>query len=168
MVYFVCQICWSLLLLTSAIPADHAIYIGVVQVEHRQEDKIAQINVKVFEDDLRDAVRAAYPDEYRPGAIADFCTTHRAQVARYFRRHLRCEINGAPAALSLRSGLLEQDVYLLQFTLPCPGRWKSTRIQADFFMELFPAQSNVIHLLHGQEKRFARLTRQQATITFNW
>lgn len=168
MIHFVYYLCWSLLLSASVTHADHAIYIGVVQVEHRQGEKTAQIKVKVFEDDLRDAVRAAFPDEYRPGPIADFCTTHRVQIERYFRQHLQCRINNKPAGLQFISGRLEQDVYLLQFSFSCPEQWESSSIQADFFMELFPTQSNVLHLQHRQEKRFTRLTRQQPGVTYEW
>lgn len=160
-------IIWSWLLAVVAAP-DHALYLAVVQLDHSETQAPARITIKVFEDDLRDAIRAAFPGEYQVGPIASFCNIHARPIERYFRQHLQCAINGDPAVPEFRSGKLAQDVYLLEFVLPCPERWTRVQLQADFFMELFPTQSNVLHLLHGSDKRFGRLTKGLATVIFEW
>ncbi|MDX1666488.1 MAG: hypothetical protein R3350_04640, partial [Saprospiraceae bacterium] len=57
----------------------------------------------------------------------------------------------------------ENDVYRLTFNASCPPEWDRVSVSADFFMELFPTQSNIISLWHGRGKRFSRVTKSSTT-----
>ena len=125
--------------------------------------------IKVFADDLQDVIRAAYPGKSRPGHGAQFIADNGALIESYFQAHFLCRFNAGKAALlKWVSGKPENEVYWLKFALQTPERWRELVIKAPFFTEIFPAQSNVIQLLHGPDKRFARLTKNDDEVQFDF
>lgn len=146
---------------------DHAIYIGVIQFDHQELGAAATIHVKVFKDDLRDALRNAFPDR-EVGKENTLCQDSPARLTDYFARHFSGAINGQPLEMELRECRRENEVYWLQFSAPCPADWRSVEIKADFFMELFPTQSNMVTLYHGEDRRFLRLTKKASSQRFEW
>lgn len=164
----------SLALLQPVRPDDsirplHGIYLSVVQIDHPAQGDEAAILIKVFTDDLQDVIRAAYPGEIRPAQGAQFISDNSALIGSYFQQHLSCRFNaGDAASLQWISGTPENEVYWLKFTLQVPKKWRELSIKAPFFTEVFPAQSNIIQLLHGSEKRFARLTKSEDEALFHF
>ena len=154
--------------LSAGAAIDHAIYLAVIELDHGGGGPSAQATVKVFTDDMQDALRNAFGEEFRAVGEADFCVRLSGQAGAYFAEHFTCRINGRPAPLTLKNCTLEGDVYLLQFDMECPERWEKLEVEADFFMELFPTQSNVLSILHGEERGFFRLTKKDpvASIIF--
>lgn len=146
----------------------HAIYLSVVRIEHREASGEAQLLVKVFTDDLRDVIRSGYPEQYAPAAEDLFCSLNRTSIQQYFQDKLQINVNGHPARLSLLEGQRENEVYWLSFRLEGPERWREVAVTASFFMEIFSTQSNIIQLINGDEKRFARLTRTARLAEFSF
>lgn len=148
--------------LAAVAPLPHAIYIGVVQVDHQSLGETAAVNIKVFSNDLQDALRNA-SSRYRVGPVESCCERNRDLIAAYFSDHFTCRINGRRLSLTLEECRSENDVHWLTFRMSCPEDWKEVSFTADFFMELFPTQSNVISLLHGNERRLFRATKGEET-----
>lgn len=144
----------------------HALYLAVVQVDHSRSDEEAKVLVKVFTDDLRDAVRAAYPQEFVPTELSQLCQRNRQLIEAYFQAKLNFQINAQSRPLSFAGHSLENEVFWLQFRLQAPERWKTIAIDAPFFMELFSTQSNIIQVIDTSGKFFARLTRDDHRVRF--
>lgn len=167
---------WTQILLFTLLPLisategamPHALYLSVVQIDQSDVDSDAQILVKVFANDLQDVVRAAYPEAYERTQDQVFCASNKQAIERYFREKLNCRINGDRATLFLLNGTQENDVYWLKFRLQGPHKWQNISIQASFFMEIFSTQSNIIQIIYGMEKRFARLTQKSQTADFGF
>jgi hypothetical protein len=145
----------------SAVRIDHAIYLGVIQIIHEADGATAEVNVKVFSNDTQNALRNAFED-YEVIPAEEICARQKDLLVDYFAKHLICTINGAKATMDFKTCQKENDVYWLTFNMGCPAKWKELRIEADFFMELFPTQSNMVSLHHGEERRFLRLTKGQS------
>ena len=88
----------------------HAFYLAVIQLDHAAGGATAQVTIKVFTDDLQDALRNAFPDEFRPVATAAFCERLGEQAGRYFARHFSCVINGEERSMILQRCELQNDV----------------------------------------------------------
>ncbi|MEZ4993988.1 MAG: DUF6702 family protein [Saprospiraceae bacterium] len=146
----------------------HALYLAVVQIDHSQAGTEAKLLVKVFASDLESVLRAAYGEQFRREAGEDFPRANSRLIEAYFREHLVCMIDGKIAGLQYSDAQRENDVFWLNFALQVPVRWKKMSVQASFFMEIFSTQSNIIHLIHSGEKRFARLTKAEDTVGFEW
>lgn len=140
----------------------HALHLATIQVNHPEHSKIAHMSIKVFSDDLQSAIRNA-DDRFTPGPLETLFENNEKLVAKYFYSHLQLEIDGHASVFTLAKWEPQNDVFLLTFQIACPEIWQNIHFQADFFMELFPDQSNVLSLVHGEEKQFARLTKQSTS-----
>ena len=139
-------------------PDDHAIYISVIKIQHEKGAETADIHMRVFTDDLKSVLRNKFGYE----AITEketFCRDYAAYIDRYFKKRFICEVNKEVLDFQLSNCEKAAEVYELIFTMDCPTDWNTAQIEANYFMELFPKQSNVLHLQDGDTKRFGRTTK---------
>ena len=146
----------------------HGVYLSVVQIDHLSGQDEALVVMKVFSDDLRNAVRAGNQTKIRLTGDETFCLDNKALIETYFRKNFLCRVNNEPLSMHFKTGNLQGEVYLLQFSLSGPTQWKKVAINAAYFTELFSTQTNIIHLSNGREKRFARLNKKKPEVVFNF
>lgn len=140
----------------------HALYLGTVQLKHETGADHAQMNIKVFSDDLQSAVRNASAD-FQTGPLSNLFEKNEGLIKAYFRQHTKITINGQLIVPTLNKWVQQNDVHLLTFELSCPAQWQGVDFQANFFMELFPTQSNVVSIMNGEQRQFARLNKQNSS-----
>ena len=148
----------TVLLLGTTLSNNHALYIGVIQLE-AQKDTTALISLKVFSDDLQTALQNAYGFK-EIEATTEICSAQSSIIQSYFESNLQIVINGASSSLQLDDCQVINDVHLLYFKLNTPVKWEELRITAPFFMEVFPTQSNVLHVSYKGTKQYGRITKQ--------
>lgn len=127
--------------------SDHAIYLSTINVD--LDERVISAEIKVFEDDLRDALRADF------GAPIDTASYDFLENAfTYFDKHVKIEINkervdfnpvtiqrvGESYHFIMKSDIIKP-ISLLTFDV-------------DYFLELFPVQQNVLHVKSGDEQWF--------------
>ncbi len=149
-----------LITLISPIEERHAVYISVVEIE------VNEIRVKVFSDDLRDAIRN------HAGVIAednttDFCNKYQQEIERYFSEKLSLVINDESIPFKYESATDEGDSYWIKFQFDQEENWRSIEVEDKHFMELFPTQSNIIKV-NGPALRFGRLSVNQTSCSFEF
>ena len=157
--------CFLILMLTTCMaftfqenPENHALYISVVKIEHKTGAATAKIHMRVFTDDLKSVLRNKFGYE----AIREketFCTDYENYINRYFEKQFICSINDGQTSFKLADCERTDEVYQLTFEMDCPETWTTAQINAGFFMELFPKQSNVLNVEDGTTKRFGRATK---------
>jgi len=139
----------------SVLPADHALYIGVVKINCTEKSN--EVFVQVFKDDLQDAIRQHEP-AFKAAEDLLFCEQNQEAISHYFNLHLQCHFDDQPAPLRWQKASLVNDSYLFHFQIQTPEQWQKIAVTADFFMELFPSQSNVIQVKKGEVQRYGRTT----------
>ncbi len=144
----------------------HALYLGLVEISHEQGNIASDLQVKVFYDDLQSGIRAAYPDKFQPANPELWAGKNKSLVQAYFQKHLSLWVNRQPVTFQLRSVSWQQDTYFLHFQLDCPPKWGVLQVKADFLMELFPDQTNVVQAANGAQKRFGRTTASNPSLEF--
>ena len=154
------MIYYLILFALSLLGDSHALYLSTVQIEHKVESDTASVQIKVFTDDLQSALRNAGEASAMIPA-EELCQNSHVELSNYFDQHLKIKINGLKSTLSYKSCTLENDVFLLGFEIDCPKNWKEVQVVADYFMELFPTQTNVFQVSTGDTKRFFRVTKKQ-------
>jgi uncharacterized protein DUF6702 len=146
---------------------EHAFYISVIEIMHTSQSSEATLTVKVFSDDLRDALRTTLESEE---ALAEhlLCSDHTETISNYFTEHMSLHLNGNPTPLGFTTCEENGDTYQLVFAADCPREWTELEIRADFLMELFPTQSQMVHITHEGNTFTTRITakRKSQTITF--
>lgn len=139
---------------------DHAIYIGVVDIN--KNDQRISLKVKVFTDDLEDALQNEFGKKI---VLSDekSCFEQVVNLEGYFLQHLKIQINRSDYVYKFRGCEKLEDAIWLSFEGPCPAQWKEISITADFLTELFPTQTNIINLSRNGKKHFLRLTNNKAS-----
>lgn len=132
----------SLFLISPSSKEDHAIYISVLELDK------SQMKVKVFIDNLEDALRND------SNSIED-----------YFQKKIKLQINSQNLYFSLNEVKEEGDSYWISFNMTTPENWRTFYLKADYLMELFPNQTNVVKVMIDKPQ-FFRLTKSNPTCSF--
>ncbi|MDH3711387.1 MAG: hypothetical protein OER04_15945 [Cyclobacteriaceae bacterium] len=136
----------------------HAIYISVIEIDHRDAAQPVQVKIKVFTDDLENALRNAYGHPFKlPDAQA--CVREGTSIEGYFQKHFKVKIDGNQVAISFEKGEKNADSTWLYFHLYGPGKWNELLVTADFFMELFPTQTTTLTVYDGGKLWFNKFTK---------
>ena len=147
---------WLIFLVLMALftSGDHAIYLSLVDLDLNAQ----KITIKVFSDDLEDCLKNFDPN------FTSFEDADKNQeiVEKYFQQGLVLKINHEMVALSFSAASIENDAHFLVFHFQYTKSISMVQVRADFFMELFPTQSNVINLKHDGEQLFLRLTKDKS------
>lgn len=145
---------------------DHAIYISVVEIEQDANNK-GLVSIKVFEDDLGDALRNFSGDKV-PIDLTGDCGGHADVINDYFNKYSLISIDGKAIQLELNSCEIMGDSYWLNFSSETPMRWHDVYVKTVFLMELFPTQTNIISVDYQGEKRMFKLTKSQPENTVSF
>jgi len=136
---------WSLLNLMPFI--EHAIYISVLDIQIEESE--FRIEIKVFEDDLKDALR--------PFMLTD---EFESAVQSYFDEKLSISSNDQVIELELLESRIVGDSRRISMTANLSGEIDQLEIRADYFMELFPDQQNILKLNFQGQKRYYIFKKQ--------
>lgn len=144
---------------------EHALYIGVIKIDHEPNEEKAIMTMRVFSDDLKSALRNTFGYE----SISEkpsFCDDYESYINQYFIKRFTCTVNRQAIKYRLSSCNRTEEVSDLEFLLDCPSTWDSAKVEAEFFMELFPNQSNIVKINCGSTKRFGRATKGNEVLRF--
>lgn len=141
------------------VESDHAIYISTTYLDI--SPTYIEAEVRVFEDDLRAAIRS------HTGYVTDTTAVEfRDDVLSYFRKYLTIDISMNPITWELQDIELVGDSYriYLDTQIKSPADEVSYAIVAGYFFDVFPTQKNVLrlqkddlqdyHIFEGKEDRF--------------
>lgn len=129
----------------------HAIYVSVLEV------KQGSIMVKVFADDLEDAI--FNQAQQRPDLLSGNCNQNKILISNYFEKHLMIKIDGKEQGYRYLACEVNDISIWLTFDFTSLSSWGEVEITADYLMELFPTQSNVVSITYQTEKKMFRLTK---------
>lgn len=140
--------------------SNHAIYVSVLEVT------AGSLMVKVFANDLEDAIYNQ--SQQRFNLLSGDCHENKVRIKDYFASHLSCKIDGKLMRYNFVSCEVNDISLWIKFDFTPPPIWSEVEITADYLMELFPTQSNVVSITYHGEKRMFRLTNelQKETISF--
>ena len=152
------------LFLSFAIPEGlpvHALHLSTFEIHKTNNNPIAKLRLRVFQDDFRDAIKNANPD-LKAIANEAFLDHRKNEIEQYFQQHFQLVFDNQNSSISLTNSQAENEVYWLHFDLDFPEKWKSCTFQADYLMELFDDQSNIGTVILKDEKQFFRFTKRDA------
>ena len=142
---------------STELSTSHAIYVSVLEVEQES------LMVKVFANDLEDAI--FNQAQQRVDLINGDCSQSKTLISNYFNDHLKFKIDGKEQSYSYLSCELNDISLWISFEFTSPPNWRKVEITANYLMELFPTQSNVVSITYLSEKKMFRLTRGATTKT---
>ncbi len=145
----------------------HAIYVSVIEIEQNSVDSNGIIRIKVFMNDLHDAIfnqTAKHVDLEN-----NSCNNNKELVTSYFKDHLSIKVNGSELDYSHLSCEINDISIWFEFTFSAVKQWRTLEIKADYLIELFPTQSNIVSIAYEEQKSMFRLTKgeTQKTVSFD-
>ena len=143
-----------------SVPNFHAIYISVLEFDNQE------LKVKLFTDDLQDAIRN-FSEDFKPGENNSFLQQNEGIIEAYFNQKINLKINGQQIRVKFQQGTVEGDSYWITFGLGNVGEWKTLSLSDTHFMELFPNQQNIVKVM-GEKPRFCKLNSQNKNCSFNF
>jgi hypothetical protein len=145
---------------------DHAIYISVVEIK-RDANAIGVVSIKVFQNDLSDALRN-FSNKKSPYDLTKDCGIYSDVINDYFNKYSSIIIDGTTLELALNDCEMVGDSYWLNFTSETPIIWHEVQVKTVFLMELFPTQTNIITVNYQEGKRMFKLTKSQPENTVSF
>ncbi len=147
----------SLLFLANSYP-NHAVYLSVLEMDQEQ------MKIKVFTDNLQDAIRSD-AESFTPSGKQTFPETNKSAIEAYFQKKILLRINGKAIGFYLEETTIEGDSYWVTLTLETHEKWEVCHLEASYFMELFPDQTNVVKVI-SESPQFFKLTKQHPGCSF--
>lgn len=140
----------------------HAIYISVVEVSYLQESEEVAITIKVFTDDLEDAIR-----NHSSRISLSNCVEGREAIVNYLRKTFALSTSSKNIALSwVTCENTEDSIWII--LKGTASEFVEVGVRANYFFELFPTQTHVISIRSDDQKQFIKLTKtkQEGSVTF--
>ena len=159
-------LCTVLLIFNKDIKANpnHGIYLSVVEIIHEAGQKKARLSVKIFTNDLEDALKNAFQKKFKIDTIQS-CNSYKNEIESYFKSHLSLLINQSEVSIFFEKCEKNGNSLWVYFKLDSPEKWDEIKVKADYLMELFPTQSNIVSIKNGNKKRFAKLSIDKPSTT---
>ncbi|MEE9372366.1 MAG: DUF6702 family protein [Saprospiraceae bacterium] len=138
----------------------HAFYISVIEIEV-DSNNFAKATIKLFADDVSDAVRAHQGDiisrngKYQKQEIK--------YLEHYFEDHFFIHNNIDTVRFKITSHTTEDQTVWINLISRAPITHKS-KFTASYLIDIFPDQINMIHLTMKGEKLFAQVKKGKVTI----
>ncbi|MGA1543565.1 MAG: DUF6702 family protein [Saprospiraceae bacterium] len=147
----------------------HALYLSTSKMVLAENQSKLEIQIKIFSDDLQTAL-ANHFNEQEISTIENLGIKNLPQIKSYLKKHLipNKVNNNHRWAMDLEelTADYQESIYLLtavyKDNLPQPDKAQMLEIQADYLMEVFPTQSNVIDISYGEQRIFFRLTKNKS------
>lgn len=131
-------------LVSSMSVEDHAIYVSVLEIDHQE------MKVKVFMDDLNDAIR-----------------NDSSSIEEYFQKKINLQTDDESVIFSFQEVTEEGEIYWITFKLEMPEEHGLVNLKADYLMELFPDQTNVVKV-NGKQSLFFKLDKSNPSCHFSF
>ena len=144
---------------------DHAIYLSLTEIELKESS--ATISIKVFSDDLQDALRN-HSTRYQPGDLISYFDLNQKLGEVYFQEQLTLTADGKKLDLKLVNYTIEGDAHFVNLSAELPQQMSTMELNASFLMELFPTQTNVVKITQGETVEYLKFTNpvEAQTITY--
>ena len=126
---------------------DHAVYLSTIKVI--SQDNRVEIYLNIFEDDLRDAIRN-HRGTYVDTASTDFVPS----VNSYLLSHFSVSDGIEPMPLEVHEVKRIGDAYQVVFYPLAESFNTKILFKADYLMELFPTQQNILQMEFGEQKYY--------------
>lgn len=135
----------------------HAVYVSVLEIKQKTGSEKGVINVKLFSNDLEDAIFNR--STQRIELTETNCEHYKTLVDDYINDHLEFKINGIVQSYHYESCEINDMSIWLNFSFSYSKSWQEMEVKADYLMELFPTQANIVSILYHEQKSMFRLIK---------
>ena len=145
----------------------HPVHISSTQIDLADNERSLEVSVRMFTDDLEEALYAASSRRVRFGSTN--VRTLDTLLGAYVTARLRVSPDGREATAKLLGHEREADAVLAFIEVPVNSVPLRVDVQSTLLLELFSDQSNIVHAKVNGRKRNALLRRgeERVSLSFN-
>uniref|UniRef100_UPI00404AF64E DUF6702 family protein n=1 Tax=Fulvivirga sp. TaxID=1931237 RepID=UPI00404AF64E len=156
------------ILLLSVLPYFHATYIGVVEILAEKHHKHFEVRVKLFTDDLEEAIRVDTGNGVLLRSQSQL-VQHATLINNYIYSHLDINVDNQPVPLTFIRSVNDGETTFLFYRGNKHGNTSSVCVNTDLLMAAFPTQNNIVRLHIDNNERYLRLGGEKlhGEIVFN-
>jgi hypothetical protein len=144
----------------------HPFYLGVVSLEYNAKEKMLQGSVKLFVNDLEDALKKSTKKPVDLIHVKDTLGTS-ALLMGYLSSHFRLQVNGAAVKYELLGFELEEEALWMYVEYKCETP-KKIQIQNTLLFDYLPNQSNIVHIDVNGTRKSAKTTNPDKDFVFEF
>lgn len=164
------MICYSFVLLINYLSGiySHDFHVSVANIEFDKTEQALEISQRIFIDDL-ELVLSQINDSTKIDIIQDFDEEiTKKSIKNYVLSQINISANGKVAELNYLGAKLDGDVIVVFIESPNIKKLKSIMVKNTIFMESFPDQINLIHVLVDKKNRSMKLDLGKPSDTFEY
>jgi len=138
----------------------HKYYISLTKIEYKKEEKLLQVTMRIFIDDLENTLNSTFNKNIElalPNESEDIDTL----ISKYISTKFNVKINNLDTTYFYLGKEYENDVVYLYLELKNIDQINSIEIKNNMLMEMFPEQKNIIKLNINSLKKTFLLTNQK-------
>jgi len=153
--------------LSAARPIDHPFHVSVIELEHNAGARSLETSVKLFTDDLENALRKRFSVPVDLNDPAKRIAMD-SLVARYLREQLTISANGKKLSGTYLG--FEQDKEAIYAYIEYAGPAALTQLEADcgILYDQFTDQVNIFHVTVGGKRQSSKLGHPNRSIEFRF
>lgn len=155
-----------LLPLSAYRPALHPYYVSMTEIHHRPAEAKLEIAVRIFTDDLEQAVRADCRCKVDLSAPPSEATGN--VLTAYIRKHLHLKATGSPTdqALNYQGYEKEEESTWVYLESPAPKTLLGLQVRNDLLYERHKAQINLVRVVFGGKDKTQQVRYPESELVF--
>ncbi len=153
----------ALLLLTILLFSSfvHQFYVSITEIQYNRDTQSLEVSCKVFADDYIFAVEKEYSQKLHFGTPNQHPKSDE-MMEQYALCRLQLKADGQPLTVKYFGKEIEMDVFWFYFEVPVTS-FHELEVGNNMLMELFPTQTNIVHITKDDNKKSLLLNRNQKT-----
>ena len=146
----------------------HKFYVSISEVNHNAENASLEISMKIFTDDLEDALEVGASKKIWLGDPEREVPETDSLLANYLERKLTFTVNGEAQTPIFIGKELEADVTWCYLEIKDVTDLKSIAIDNRLFLDLFDEQKNLVHIYANDKEKslFLRRGKSSGEVTY--
>jgi len=121
----------------------HKYYVSLTQIDYNQKNKLLEITVRVFIDDLNKALNQQYDKEFNLGEKNELKNTDYF-IKKYFENNFILKVNNQHKDYKLVGKEYEDNICYIYFEISNVANVSSLEITNSILQEIFEEQQNII------------------------
>ncbi len=127
----------------------HAIYVSVANVSFQPAEKELKIQVRMFSDDLEAALKQRFPE---------MVTQSDSLLGIYLAEQFRIKADGKSSSVAFLRKSIDADATVCELICPVSNPPSHLRITNKVLMNAIEAQTNIVRIRIGKQKKVLNLT----------
>ena len=134
----------------------HPMHISVTEIVYDQKEKELEITMRIFAEDLEEAIRDKQKNRNLDILNPPKGTTTDQLIADYLPAHFKISLDNKPQKIQLLGHEEDGEALICYIRVANIKKWKTIDINNNMILEIYDDQSNLVHVTVGETVKSLR------------